>query len=93
MSEGGVFCFIFPEIQINEDIHYEENQPFSDDIPLKLSAVAKQSEITLQNLSTWKVGDFLPIGIEKMQKYLYYVKTNRYLEPLWGKKIIISLSK
>ena len=86
MSEGGIFCFIFPEAQINEDIHYEEKHTVSDDVSLKLSAVVKQSEITLQNLSTWKVGDFLPIGIEKNTEISILCENKPLFKAVMGQK-------
>ena len=86
MSEGGIFCFIFPEAQINEDIHYEEKHTVSDDVSLKLSAVVKQSEITLQNLSTWKVGDFLPIGIEKNAEISILCENKPLFKAVMGQK-------
>ena len=86
ISEGGAFSLIFPDIPIKEDIHQIENTTFSDDIPLKLCAVAKQSEVTLKNLSTWQVGDFLPIGIEKNTEISILCENKPLFQGIMGQK-------
>ncbi|MBP3546113.1 MAG: FliM/FliN family flagellar motor switch protein [Alphaproteobacteria bacterium] len=86
LSEGGMFCLIFPEIKTKNDIQYENNNSLSVDIPLTISAVVKQSEVSLQNLSTWKIGDFLPMGIEKNAEISILCENKPLFKAVMGQK-------
>ncbi|MBQ8785716.1 MAG: FliM/FliN family flagellar motor switch protein [Alphaproteobacteria bacterium] len=86
LPEGGTFCLIYPEIKTENDSHYQNDQFLSENIPLKINAVVKQSEITLQNLSTWQVGDFLPIGIEKNAEISILCENKPLFKAVMGQK-------